>query len=182
MNSYLKRLLLSHLFPVGINDDICRFWRDIYRNCCFSIKNSCIGTSHSQMHNIGSGFIEFITNNWSITDWLICSINISIVPKVISRRNCFIGWVTTGPCIKSYCQWCRSRTRRKWGWCFDRIFILNCIGNSCERNFTVFVEWVEIFFVGRRCHRFGSLLTLFVNNLKSIFLWKIRKNLIHNCI
>ena len=182
LNSYFERLLLCHLFPIGIDDDISWFWTNIYRNCCLSIKNSCIRTSNGQMHDIGSGFIKFIVYNWSITNRLICSINISIVPEIISWWNSFIGRICTRSCIKSHGQRSWSRAWWKWSRSFYCIFILDSIGNSSDRNFTIFIKWIKVFSGCWSCHSFCCLLTLLVHYLKSIFLRKIRKNLCHDRI
>lgn len=106
-------LVFIHLFPIGIDDDICGFWAYIYRNHSFSIKNSSIRTADGKMHDIGSRFIEFIVYNWSLSDWFVSSIYISIIPKIISRWNCLIGRISRSSRIKSYGKRSWSRTRRK---------------------------------------------------------------------
>ena len=182
LNSNFYILVLIHLLPICIDDNICWFWAYIYRNSSLSVENSSIWTPNGKMHKIDTRFVESIVHYWSISDRLINSINISVIPKIVPWRNSLIWWITTPSCIKSNRQ--RRRTTRwiRWSGCFDRIFILDCCVYVAKRIFTIFNKTIIIFPSSISLHFSGSFETLLIYHLKIIILWEIRENSGHNSI
>ena len=156
LNSDFYILVFVHLFPVSIDDNICRFRAYIYRNSSFSVENSSIWAPNGKMHKINTRFVEFIVHYWSISYRLINSINISVIPKIVPWRDSLIWWITTSSCIKSNRQ--RRRTTRwiRWSGCFDCVFILDCCVYIAERIFTVFNKTIIIFSISISLHFSGS--------------------------
>ena len=88
--SDFRRFTFLHFFPISIKADDCRFWTYINGYRCLTIKNPTIRAPYRQMHNIGSRLREGVFCQRSRTNGFIYSINIPIIPKIISSRNCFI--------------------------------------------------------------------------------------------
>ena len=180
LNSDLYIFIFIHLFPIGIDDNIRWLWANINRNRSFSIKNSSIRTPNCQMNKINSWLIKSITYYWSIPNRLIYTVNISIIPEIVSRGNRFIWRITTSPRIKGNSQRSRSRLGIRCCSSFHCISTLNRSIYIIERILTIFQKTAIVLSSDIALHISRRLDTLLIYHLKIIILREIRENPIHN--